>query len=345
VTIEQAGGDMVLPTPWTASDLDYVRWIGEGDVIFVGCNGRPAPRIERQDRVSTPASRSWSVVEYAPTDGPFGKLNTGPVQLKGSALSGEITLTASRNFFKTTHVGGLFRLTSAGQQVSQRITARTPSRPDQGDGRRHGGPLVPGRSHGPDLHRHHHGHPAALDCGSRNMVRCRDLYRHHSVSIYDNLDNQIAYYRIGVKTGAFTGGDDLTAALTFSAGSINGVARVTGYTSQTAVSASVLTALGAADAFTQDWYEGDWSPKNGYPSAVDDFDTRLVWSGKGFRWLTAVDLLDSLDNLAEGDDARSGEPWVRARSTRSIGCWPSTSCCSAPRGKSWSTSRRRSTSR
>jgi hypothetical protein len=304
VTIEQAGGDMVLPTPWTAPDLDLVRWNGEGDIIFVACEGRAPKRIERLDRTYTPASRSWSVVEYAPTDGPWRNLNTGPVQLKGSALSGEITLTASKNFFKTTHVGGLFRLTSAGQQVSQRITAENTF----SNYIKVTGVGSSGRSFQLDL-------TGPTFTGSTTVTLQRSVASPGtwsdvstytgvtSVSIYDNLDNQIIYYRVGVKTGNFTLLDDLTAALTFSAGSIDGTVRVTGYTSETAVAASVLSPLGAANAFTQDWYEGDWSPKNGYPSGVDDFDTRMCWAGKGFRWFSAVDLLDSLDNLAEGDDA------------------------------------------
>lgn len=303
VTIQQAGGDMVLPTPWLAADLDFIRWDGTGDVIFVACRDRQPKRIERQDRVNTPASRSWSVVEYAPTDGPFGNLNTGPVQLKGSALSGEITLIANRNFFKPTHVGALFRLTSAGQQVSQRITGEnTFTLPVKVTG-----VGTSGRSFQVDL-------TGPTFTGSTTVTLQRSVAAPGtwadvatytgttSVSIYDNLDNQIIYYRIGVKTGNFTLGDDLTAAITFSAGSINGVARVTGYTDQQNVSASVLTPLGAANAFTQDWYEGDWSPMSGYPTAVALFDTRMCWAGKGFQWLSAVDLLDSFDDTAQGDD-------------------------------------------
>lgn len=302
VTIQQAAGDMVLPTPWTAADLDFIRWDGEGDVTFVACEGRPPKRIERQDRTNSPPSRSWSVVEYAPTDGPFRNLNTGPIQLKGSALSGEITLTASRNFFKTTHVGALFRLTSAGQKVSQEITAQNVfTNPIKVTG-----VGTTGRSFQVDL-------TGPTFTGTTTVTLQRSVAAPGtwadvatytgvtSVSIYDNLDNQVIYYRIGVKTGNFTALDDLTAALTFSAGSINGIVRTTGFIGSQNMSASVLSPLGAADVYTQDWYEGDWSPINGYPSAVDLFDARLAWAGKGLQWLSAVDLLDSFDDTAEGD--------------------------------------------
>jgi hypothetical protein len=304
VTIEQAGGDMAIATPWGAADLDYLRWEQSGDVIFVACRGVQQRRIERQDRTSTPASRSWSVVEYVPTDGPFGALNVGPVQLQGSALSGEITLTASKNFFKSTHVGALFRLASAGQTVSQRITSQntfTNAIKVTGVG-------TAGRSFqvsltGPTF-------TATTTVTLQRSIATPGTWSDvatytgiTTVSIYDNLDNQIAYYRIGVKTGAFTGGDDLTAQLIFSAGSINGVVRVTGYTDAQHVSASVLSPLGAAAAYTSDWYEGDWSPKNGYPSAVALADGRLSWFGKGYNWLSASNLFDSFDDTAVGDGA------------------------------------------
>lgn len=101
------GGDMLMPTPWGTADLKYVRADQSGDVIFVACKDQPQMRIERQGADSP---RSWSVVQYLADDGPFRPLNTGPTQLKSSALSGEVTLTASRAFFQSDHAGSLFAL-------------------------------------------------------------------------------------------------------------------------------------------------------------------------------------------------------------------------------------------
>lgn len=121
VILQQAAGDMEIPTPWAADDLQYVRGEQSGDVIFVACKGVAPKRVERQG-ASSP--RSWSVVDFAPDDGPFLSLNTGPVRLKVSALTGDVTLTAEKPFFKSTNAGSLFRLTSAGQQVTKRIQAQ-----------------------------------------------------------------------------------------------------------------------------------------------------------------------------------------------------------------------------
>lgn len=298
VTIGQAAADMEIVTPWAAANLQDVRWDQSGDVLFIACDGVAPKRIERQGATSP---RSWSVVDYAPEDGPFLALNTGPVRLKGSALTGDITLTAERAFFKTTNVGSLFRLTSAGQQVSQRIQAENiftdPIRvTGVGTGRVFNIALT-----GPTF-------TATTTVTLQRSVAepgdWTDVTRYtavQSVNYDDTLDNQIIYYRIGVKTGGYTALDDLTAALTFSAGSITGVVRANAFTSSTVMTASVLTDLGKANEYTADWYEGAWSPRRGYPSAVSLFDGRLFWAGRDTIWGSASDLFDSFDDMEEGD--------------------------------------------
>lgn len=303
VTIVQAAGDMLIPTPWLEGDLDHVRWDGTGDVIFLACYGRPQKRIERQDRTNTPPSRSWSVVDYAPEDGPFGDLNTGPVQLSASALTGDINLTATRPFWKASHVGALFRLTSAGQQVAVNILGdNTFSDPIRvtgvGDSRAFTIELTGPTFTGTTI--------VTLQRSVATPGSWTDQTSYTAAQIVpfnDLLDNQVIFYRIGVKTGDFTPLDDINAMLTFSAGSIDGIARVTGITSTTVATAAVLKAMGAVAQNTQDWYEGDWSPRKGYPSAVALFDGRMCWAGKGNVWASASDLFDSFDDTEEGDGA------------------------------------------
>jgi hypothetical protein len=303
VTLNQAAGDMVVPTPWLETDLDRVRWDNSGDVIFVACKGRAQKRIERQDRTSTPPSRSWSVVEYAPEDGPFGDINVGPVQLKSSGIDGDVDMTASKPFWKPGHVGALFRLTSAGQTVEEQIVGENvftgPIKVTGVGGSRAmtielSGPTFTGTT------------TVTLQRSVATPGSWTDQTSYtapQTVTFNDLLDNQIIYYRIGVKTGDYTIGDDILARLVFSAGSIDGVARINGITSTTVATASVLRDFGAADQYTQDWYQGDWSPRRGYPSSVALFDGRLFWAGKNNIWGSSSDLLDSFDDSVEGDGA------------------------------------------
>lgn len=299
VTLGQAAGDMVIDTPWTEANLPFVRYEQSGDVIFIACKDVAQKRIERQG-ASSP--RSWSLVDYLPEDGPFLDLNTGPNRLKFSALTGDGTLTAERPFFKSSNVGSLFRLTSSGQEVTKRIQAQDTF----SDTIRVTG-ISTGRVFSIEI-----AGPTFTNTTTVTLQRSvgspgdwTDVLSWTGVlspfNYSDTLDNQIIYYRIGVKTGDYTTADDITATLTFSAGSITGIVRATAFLSTTTMSASVLTDMGKADQFTQDWSEGAWSPRRGYPSSVCLYDGRLYWAGKDNIWGSGPDLFDSFDDTVEGD--------------------------------------------
>lgn len=304
VSLNTAASAMEITTPWTSSDLDNIRWVQSGDVVFVACNGRIQKRIERQDRTNSPASRSWSVVDYAPEDGPFGDQNTGPTQIKTDVLSGDCTVTASRSLFKSTHVGALFRLASAGQTVSKRIQAQNTFSDyikvtGSGTSSRQfnlnlTGPTFTGTTT-VTLQKSVATPGTWVDQATYTAVQ--------SVNVDDGLDNQIIYYRVGVKTGNYTALDDITATLTYSQGSIDGVVKITAVASTTSASGVILKAMGATNTYTSDWWEGDWSPRKGYPSAVELFDGRLWWAGKQNVWGSASNAFDSFDDTEEGDSA------------------------------------------
>jgi hypothetical protein len=112
VTIEGAGV-MTLPTPFGESDLDNLRWVSSGDVIYIGCYGRQQYKIER--RGTRPGARGWSFVKYRSNNGPFQAAPSADLTLTPSVMEGNGTLTASKPLFTLAHVGALFRLFSAGQ--------------------------------------------------------------------------------------------------------------------------------------------------------------------------------------------------------------------------------------
>jgi hypothetical protein len=114
----------------------------------------------------------------------------------------------------------------------------------------------------------------------------------------DTLDNQVIYYRIGIKPGNYTSGT-ANATLTFSSGSITGIVRVTGYTDSTHVNAAVLTALGGTGA-TTDWYEGSWSAQRSWPSTVRLDEGRLWWFGS-MIYGSISDDYENFDDTVLGD--------------------------------------------
>lgn len=289
VTIESAG-TLELDVPWQAADLPNIRMTQSGDVIYVACDGYQQRKIERRD------GDSWSVVLYQPETGPFRNVNATPITITPSALTGDVTLTASKALFRSTHVGALFRVQSTGQTVTATITAEdtftSHIRVAGVGGTRAFSLILSGTFTATVTLQQSIGEPG-------NWVDVTSYTTEQSTSYNDELDNQIIYYRIGVKAGGFTSGS-IDASLVYTSGSIVGVARVTAYSSATSVSAVVLTAFGAITA-SSDWWEGSWSDRRGWPSAVALFESRLWWAGKDNIYGSISDQYEDFDDEFEGD--------------------------------------------
>lgn len=286
----EAAGTLEFTTPWQEEDLSLIRRVPSGDVIYVACRGY------QQRVISRHGTGSWSVALYEPTDGPFRPINATPVTIAPSALSGDITLTASKSLFKAGHVGALWRMDSVGQTVADAFSADNDFsgeiRVTGIEGQRAFGIVITGTFVGTLTLQYSVAEPG-------NWVDVESYTVPTSKSYNDTLDNQIIYYRIGIKTGNYTSGT-ATISLSYTSGSITGVARITAYTSPTIVSAVVLRAFGATTA-SSDWWEGRWSDHRGWPSAVSLHEGR-VWMGGNDRILgTISDDFVGYDDEFEGD--------------------------------------------
>lgn len=289
----EGAGVLTLPTPWLADDLGLIRKDQSGDKVFLACDGYQQKVIERRNPTS------WSVVRYASEDGPFRNENITPVTLAASALSGNITLAASAMLFKSTQVGALYRSRSSSQKVEANISAQNTFT---------NAIKVFGNS---------------LDSRNFNWVISGTFVANVTIqqsttsdtgpwvdflgpftapttgTDRDALLGQDVWYRIGVKTGDYTSGT-AHVELTFPGGGIIGIARVTGFTSATIVSAEVLQDFGSTDA-TDEWAEGEWSDFRGYPTSVALYEGRLWWAGRDKVWGSISDDFGSFDPDFEGD--------------------------------------------
>lgn len=295
VAVESSGA-VTLPTSWGASDLNSVRADQSGDTVYVACSGLQQRQIER--RGTRPNARSWSVVSYLPPDGPLMIQNTGPVTLTPSALTGNITVTASKPLFKSTHVGALFSITSVGQAVtatsaasgaftsSIRVTGVTTARVFS--------IVISGDATGStvDLQRSYDNLTWSTIGGTSSWTA------NVTTTNNDALDNQIVYYRLMLTNRVAP--DSVTMTLRIGSGSVRGIVRVTDFTSSTVVGAEVLTALGGTTANTV-WQEGQWSDLRGWPSSVRFHEGRLWWSGKNGVWASVSDAYNSFDETFFGD--------------------------------------------
>ena len=290
----EAAGTVELTAFWSANDMNLVRGDQSGDVIFVACEGQRQARIERR------AARSWSVVRYYTDDGPFMLTNVGPITMTPGALSGNTTLTASAAYFKSTNVGSLMRVTSSGQRVTASITAEnqfTNAIQVEGvDAQRVFTVIVDEDAGGAATFTLQRSLTASTGPWADTAPQwTADVTTTHD----DGLDNQIAWYRLGVKTGDYVNGTH-AVELNYAIGAVDGIARITAFTSATVVSIEVITDFGGTAA-TDDWAEGEWSDRRGWPSAVAFHEGRLWWGGKDGVWGSVSDAFDSFDDTVEGD--------------------------------------------
>lgn len=292
----EAAGAMVLPSPYPAADLGYIRggWdiSQSGDVFYLACKAYQQRRIERRGN-----ARSWAIVLYRAPDGPFRAQNVSPTTLTPSVISGNGTLTASAPTFKATQVGALFSHTSTGQTVTRSATAlndATGSIEVTGVGTDRSFTII--------LSGVTAGRTIQLQRSFDNAVWtdvAAELWTADTTEAYaDGLDNQTVFYRLKVTVAGAAGATMLT--LTIATGSITGIGRVTAFSSSTVMQIEVLKNFGSTAA-SDEWAEGEWSDYRGWPSSDSFVESRLGWAGSDKTWLSVTDVFDGFDATVEGD--------------------------------------------
>ena len=286
-----SSGTMTLVAPWATADLSKLRWEQSGDVVYVAADGYQQYKIERR------STTSWSVVKYEPIDGPFSDINITTITLTATALSGNTTLTASKTLFKSTDVGSLFRVTSTGQTVTASLTAQnTWTNAIKVTGvatQRIFTQIRTGRVDSTiTLQR-------SLDSATSGFNDVTTYTTNATITFDDALDNQTAWYRIGINTGDY-GTDTVVLTLDYAIGSIDGICRVTAVATSLSASVEVIKDFGSITAETN-WYPADWSTRKGYPTSVAFTEGRLGWGGRDKVWLSISDAFESFDDTVIGD--------------------------------------------
>jgi len=281
--------DLKIGTDMTSTTITSLRSVQSGDIVFCAYNDGAPFQIEHR------GDKSWSVVDFRSNDGPFELINDTEITMTPAAISGDTTLTASDDFFESGHVGALFKVASSGQTVTQSATAVD---------------VVTNsiRVFGVDNGRIFNITLSGFGTATVTLQRSADDSTWEDITTYtantnvsydDALDNAILYYRL--KVTAYTAGT-IVMTLTYAAGSIEGICRVTKYTSATVVEVQVVRDLGDTDA-TRDWYEGSWSDVKQYPTAVELSEGRLWFGGKDISWGSVSDAYYSFDRDIVGDSA------------------------------------------
>lgn len=293
----ESTGVVTLPNPWS-TDVSSIRVAQSGAFLFVACDGYEQRRL----RLYRSDMRSWGIDLYQTFDGPFDFPNGTAITLTPSDVSGNITLTASAPLFASGYAGSLFRLTHSGQtatatlsgadQFTDYVRVTGLASGDGGGTQRTIRITITGTFSATVTLQRSLAEPGAwIDVDTWTGTTAENYN--------DGLSNQIAYYRLGIKTAEYTSGS-ADATLTYANSIQKGIVRVTAFTSTTQVSAEVIETLGLASA-TLDWERGDWSGVVGYPASVTFHDGRLWWGKDDFVYGSVSDAFDSYDDQVEGD--------------------------------------------
>lgn len=334
ITVEAAGA-MTIATPWSDDNNWTLAYDQSLDVMFCAVSGVRQQKIERRGTGSS-AGRSWSVVDYRVDDGPFTAGRTQIVTLDPSATEGDITITASSAFFKSTHVGALFKLWHQGQVFTTNIRGLNQYTDTfQVDGitevnfeERKYTYTISGTWVGTIKNfRSFDGEDIGFKPVRREQSSAViNITANATFTNDDNDDNVLAWYKLGFS--AYTSGE-ATVALTYEGGGGYGIARVTAFASSTSVSARVIIPF-KGDSATDDWQEGMWSSRLGFPAGVSLADGRLWWAGNDGIWASISDAYGSFDEEFSGDagpinrsialGGRNEARWILTLGRLMVGC-------------------------
>ncbi len=286
-------------TQYTQDYLFNLKTAQSADTLYL-CNPNYEPNV-----LTRSSHYDWNLSQFNYSDGPFRVQNITSTTITPSAITGNITLTASSSIFNNNMIGSLMQISHdvTGQAISATYTASSVSASVKCRG---DWSLVTTNTWAGTL---------VLERSKDNGVTWSSWRTYKSSSdtnIEDSgdTDDDLVLFRLNY---AYTSG---TLTVNFNAYSFiaDGTVKITGVTSGTVASATVLTELAYTTA-TADWAKGAWSTEYGYPSCVKFYQNRLGFAGTTqdplTLWLSQVgDYPNFLVNTPTQDDDAITAPLV-----------------------------------
>ena len=304
-------GTVEVSTFYDTDDLPNLRYDQSADVIYMDADGAHPCKIERRG-----TGRSWSFVKFLPNNGPFLPAASSSAKLSVSKTYGNTTMNSDVPYFTSEQVGSLIKLFHQGQSGVFPLGAlgattepvKVTGIADTGTataanerrvvfavtGTWAGAILIERSFDGPDIGFH----PASVDymAGSAFSDTGGDTGT-FTRTIDDEDSNVDVWYRARVTR--WTSGAAVVA-LTYKSGGTSGIARITGYNSNTDVAVEVLSRFSDTGA-TDNWQAGAWSDRYGYPSSVALHEGRLGHAGGASIYLSVSDDYENFDIDTIGD--------------------------------------------
>lgn len=297
-----------IANPYEAADLPNLRTSQLNDTMFIASGDKPIQSLARRGEAA------FGMGLEALRNGPFSAINATTGTITPSAIDGNITLTASEPIFESGSVGKTFQVQHSGQSQAASITTENSFTDDieiSGSGTfRRFSVVVTGAS----------GNTVTLQRSfgvTGNFEDFESYTTDQNKTIDDQLDGQIVFYRLGVKTGDYSSGT-IDVSMNTSSGSTVGEVEITAFSSSTSVTARVRTSLGDTTA-TSNFSESVFGGSAGEPIECEFQEGRL-WIGSLTRVFGSQS--DDFTNFQTGSldaDAIDRRPSSQLRGLLSMG--------------------------
>ena len=265
------------------AEIRTVQFRQINDIMYLVCPTKPVYKLSRL------ADTNWTLAEVS-WDWPAMRdenVTSTTLAISDATVGTGRTLTASASTFAATHVGAYFQLSHLRDAASTSIGIGITTGTAESSSITVKGPwslVTTERWYGElQLQR-------SLDNGtSWEVIRRFKSAADRNVNATGNEEDEciMKLYFVsagnpyGTDTWAGTAPTDYVkakATLECESAYVDGLVKVTGFTSATVVTASVLVACGSTAA-TKYWREGAWSAYRGYPRTVGFFEQSLVFGG------------------------------------------------------------------
>lgn len=321
-----------LPTPWLEADLRGIFTAQDGDRFYMFHRDYSSRVLERRGH------RSWSLIYFEPDDGPF---DPGPlsISMSTSARTGLTTMTADQNYFKSSDLRRLIRLTQPGQYVKRAFNkAGLVSKSIKVTGigvDRAFTVAITGTFTGTVTLERSVGNENAFSKVITYTAANTDTYNDSYViadtadggatddAVYNasnagsskgRFDNQTTFYRVAVYPGDWTSGSAV-CELSVNSGSQTGVMRITAFNSATSVDGEVLKQFSRTGA-TDVWDIGAWNNEDEWPNIIAFAHGRLWPFRRKQAWSSNSDDYFSFQDGTDAD--KSVQLTLRSKSAEGV---------------------------
>lgn len=259
------GSPYEIPTPYAEAALFELQFVQINDVMYIAHANYPVYKLSRF------GNTNWTLAQVQWSYPPFQDENLTATTITPSATGGNITLTASAPVFASGDVGGYYRighrrssssitlaLTANGTSASMRVIGQWEF-------------VTTGIWQGTILIE-----ASYNDGATWETVRSFDGAKDRNIITTGN-QSEDCLLRVRMTNYAASTAPTF-AYLDAVEAAVYGVVRITGVTSSTSASATVIKTL-VSTAATARWAEGAWSTRRGFPRTVVFHQQRLFFGG------------------------------------------------------------------